>query len=137
MPIANVLPAPPPEPVAAVRGRPKVALVLGAGSLKCAAAFGVVKVLLRHSVAIDLVVGCSGGAFCAAWLAAGGHDADQGAQRFAEGWAGAFDNVDYFAVLSAVFPRLLRFNRRASWTAVRSRSCGGSAASATSPSPRW
>jgi NTE family protein len=124
MPTANVLPARPPETAAAARGRPKVALVLGAGSLKCAAAFGVVKVLLRHAVPIDLVVGCSGGAFCAAWLAAGGRDADQGAQRFAKGWAGAFDRVDYRAVLSAVFPRLLRFNRRASIVSDRAINAG-------------
>lgn len=100
--------------------RRKVALVLGAGSLKCAAAFGVAKVLQRHGIAPDLIVACSGGAFCAAWLAACGPGAqpadaaDLAADRFARGWAGAFDEVDYRAVLSAVFPRMLRFDRRAS-----------------------
>ena len=96
-------------------GRRKVALVIGAGALKCAAAFGVVKVLREHRVPIDLVVGCSGGAFCAAWLAHGGEeDADAAAERFARGWAGAFDEVDHRAVLSAVFPRLLRFHKAVS-----------------------
>jgi NTE family protein len=111
----NALPARRPEAAAeALATRPKVALVLGAGALKCAAAFGVVKVLQRHGVPIDLVVGCSGGAFCAAWLAAGGVDADDAARRFAHGWAGAFEQVNYRAVLSAVFPRWLRFDRHAS-----------------------
>jgi NTE family protein len=94
--------------------RPKVALVIGAGSLKCAAAFGVVKVLQSHAIPIDLVVGCSGGAFCASWVAAGGGDASEAAERFARGWQGAFKRVDYRAILSAVFPRLLRFSNRAS-----------------------
>lgn len=94
--------------------RPKVALVIGSGSLKCAAAFGVVKVLQAHSIPIDLVVGCSGGAFCASWVAAGGGDAHEAAERFARGWQGAFRRVDYRAILSAVFPRLLRFDSRAS-----------------------
>lgn len=99
---------------AAPAPRRKVALVIGAGSLKCAAAFGVVKVLQSHAIPIDLVVGCSGGAFCASWVAAGGGDADEIAGRFARGWQGAFKRVDYRAILSAVFPRLLRFENRAS-----------------------
>lgn len=98
-------------------GRPKarrqVALVIGSGALKCAAAFGVAKVLHRENIPIDMVVGCSGGAFCAAWVAAGGRDADAAATRFAKGWAGAFDRVNYRAVLGAVFPRLLRFSEYA------------------------
>jgi NTE family protein len=90
-----------------------VALVIGSGALKCAAAFGVAKVLHREGIPIDMVVGCSGGAFCAAWVAGGGREADAAAARFAEGWAGAFDRVDYRSILSAVFPRLLRFSERA------------------------
>ena len=95
-------------------GRRKVALVIGSGALKCAAAFGVAKVLQREGIVIDMVVGCSGGAFCAAWVAGGGSDADAAAERFAEGWTGAFDRVKYGAILSAFFPRLLRFTEHAS-----------------------
>ena len=102
--------------VQTANGRPqargKVALVIGSGALKCAAAFGVVKVLHREGIPIDMVVGCSGGALCAAWVATGGRDADEAARRFAEGWMGAFDRVNYRSVLSAVFPRLLRFSAR-------------------------
>jgi NTE family protein len=91
---------------------PRVALVIGAGSLKCAAAYGVAHVLQEHQVPISRIVGCSGGAFCAAWLAAGGGDAQAVAERFARGWEGAFDEVDYGAVLGSVFPRWLGFSPR-------------------------
>jgi len=94
--------------------RPKVALVIGSGALKCAAAFGVVKVLQREGVPIDLVVGCSGGAFCAAWVSGGGGDADAAAAQFATEWTGAFDRVNYRSILGAIFPRLLRFAGHAS-----------------------
>lgn len=94
--------------------RRKVALVIGSGALKCAAAFGVAKVLQREGVPIDMVVGCSGGAFCAAWLSGGGRDADAAASLFAEGWAGAFSRVDYRSILGAIFPRVLGFSDEAS-----------------------
>lgn len=94
--------------------RRKVALVIGSGALKCAAAFGVAKVLQREGVPIDMVVGCSGGAFCAAWLSDGGRDADAAAALFAQGWAGAFGRVNYRSILGAIFPRLLGFSEQAS-----------------------
>ena len=94
--------------------RRKVALVIGSGALKCAAAFGVAKVLHREGVPIDMVVGCSGGAFCAAWLLGGGRDADAAAALFAKGWAGAFARVDYRSILGAIFPRVLGFSDEAS-----------------------
>lgn len=51
--------------------QPRVALVIGAGSVKCAAAIGLQKVLLREGIGIDLVVGTSGGALYAAVIALG------------------------------------------------------------------
>nr|WP_255481863.1 MULTISPECIES: patatin-like phospholipase family protein [Ramlibacter] len=84
-------------------------MVIGAGSLKCAAAYGVARVLQNHRIPIARIIGCSGGAFCAAWLAAGGGDAQAVAERFARGWGGAFDEVDYGAILASVFPRWLGF----------------------------
>lgn len=88
--------------------------MIGSGALKCAAAFGVVKVLQREGVIVDMVVGCSGGAFCAAWVSGGGEDAYAAAAQFAAGWTGAFDRVNYRSVLRAIFPRLLRFTGDAS-----------------------
>lgn len=49
----------------------KVALVIGAGSVKCAAAIGIMKVLEREGVEVDLLVGCSGGSIYAGVMALG------------------------------------------------------------------
>lgn len=51
--------------------RPQVTLVIGSGSVKCAASIGVVKVLAEAGIGIDRVVGCSGGALFAAGVAFG------------------------------------------------------------------
>jgi NTE family protein len=87
--------------------RPKVALVIGSGALKCVAAFGVLKVLQREGIQIDMVVACSGGAFCGVWTASGGGDADAEAERFAQGWRGSFDQLNWRAILRACLPRWL------------------------------
>lgn len=50
---------------------PAVTLVIGSGSVKCAAAIGVVKALADAGIAIERVVGCSGGALFAAAVAMG------------------------------------------------------------------
>jgi len=55
----------------AVKTKPRVALVIGSGSVKCAAALGLMKVLERENIDVDLVVGCSGGAIYAALIALG------------------------------------------------------------------
>ncbi len=49
----------------------KVALVIGSGSVKCAAAIGMHKALLREGIDVGMVVGCSGGAIYAALIALG------------------------------------------------------------------
>lgn len=49
----------------------KVALVIGAGDVKCAAALGALRVLRGADVALDLVVGGSSGALIAAAIALG------------------------------------------------------------------
>lgn len=52
--------------------KPKqVALVIGSGSVKCAASLGVMKVLEREGIGVDLIVGCSGGSLYAVALALG------------------------------------------------------------------
>ncbi len=52
----------------------RVALVIGAGSVKCAAAIGLRKVFQREGIELDMVVGCSAGSLYAASMALG-HDA--------------------------------------------------------------
>jgi len=49
----------------------KVALVIGSGSVKCAAALGLMKVFEREKINVDMVVGCSGGSLYAATIALG------------------------------------------------------------------
>lgn len=55
----------------AKKDKPRVALVIGSGSVKCAAALGLMKVFERENIAVDTVVGCSGGAIYAAMIALG------------------------------------------------------------------
>lgn len=54
----------------------KVALVIGSGSVKCAAAIGLHRALLREKIEIGMVVGTSGGAMYAALIALG-HSPEQ------------------------------------------------------------
>lgn len=49
----------------------KIALVIGAGSVKCAAALGLWQVLERENIGFDMIVGCSGGSLYAAAMAIG------------------------------------------------------------------
>jgi NTE family protein len=49
----------------------RVALVIGSGSVKCAAAIGLQKVLRREGIEIGMVVGTSGGSIYAAMIALG------------------------------------------------------------------
>ena len=51
--------------------KPRIALVIGSGSVKCAAALGLMKVFERENIDVDMVVGCSGGAIYAALIALG------------------------------------------------------------------
>jgi len=53
------------------KDKPRVALVIGSGSVKCAAAIGLKKVLEREHIGVDMVVGCSGGAIYASLIALG------------------------------------------------------------------
>lgn len=49
----------------------RVALVIGSGSVKCAAAIGMHKALLHENIDVEMVVGTSGGALYAALIALG------------------------------------------------------------------
>ena len=53
------------------KDKPRIALVIGSGSVKCAAAIGLKKVLEREHIDVDMVVGCSGGAIYASLIALG------------------------------------------------------------------
>jgi NTE family protein len=50
---------------------PRLGLVIGSGSVKCAASLGLWKVLEREGIQLDMVVGCSGGSMYATGIAFG------------------------------------------------------------------
>ncbi|MCC6195204.1 MAG: patatin-like phospholipase family protein [Burkholderiales bacterium] len=94
------------------RHRRGVAVVIGSGSVKCAASLGLVNVLNRAGIAIDMLVGCSAGCLYATMIAAG-RSTGEAAAMTRELWTSEItDRHDRRAVLRAMFPRLLGFDAR-------------------------
>jgi NTE family protein len=90
--------------------RKRVALVIGAGSVKCAAALGLWKVLEREGIAIDMVVGCSGGSIYAGVMALG-YDVETCERLTKELWTPAVTRKrDTRSILGALFPRIFGFD---------------------------
>src|SRR5262245_49665678 len=88
----------------------RLAVVVGAGSVKCAAAIGMTHVLAREGVPIDLLVGCSAGAIFAA-LTAAGHRAEDASAMAEQLWTHDLTSArDNRAMLSALLPRLFGFS---------------------------
>ena len=93
-------------------GGKRIALVIGAGSVKCAAAIGLAKVLARERIALDLLVGCSAGSIFAALMALG-KPSDEVAAMAARLWTRELtEGRDSRAMLSLALPRLLGFSER-------------------------
>jgi len=93
--------------------RPKVALVVGAGAIKCASAIGVHKVLQENGIGVDLLVGCSGGSMFAALIALG-HDAASAEQMTLQLWTrDVTSRRSRRAMLQAMMPKFFGFN--AAW----------------------
>jgi len=89
-----------------------VALVIGSGGVKCAAAIGLQRCLDAEQIGVDLVVGCSGGAVYAAAMALG-HDAATAADVTTRLWTREVTaRPDRAALLRMLFPRLLGFTER-------------------------
>jgi NTE family protein len=88
----------------------RVALVIGAGSVKCAAALGLWKTLAKNGIALDMVVGCSGGSMYAAMMALG-HDVDTCERLTRELWTRDITaRRDYRSILGGFFPKLFGFD---------------------------
>jgi NTE family protein len=94
------------------RRRKKVALVIGSGAIRCAAAIGVQRVLAREGIDLDLVVGCSGGSIFAALIALGLGPAE--AQEVTERvWRrDVTHRRSTRAILQVLLPRLVPFDER-------------------------
>jgi NTE family protein len=100
-----------PTPRPAGEGR-RVAVVIGSGSVKCAAALGLLKVLDREGIAIDLVVGCSGGSIYAALIALG-HSAAAAEEMTRRLWTREVTKRrNYRSFLSAVLPQMFGFSEQ-------------------------
>ena len=92
--------------------RKRVALVVGAGSIKCAAALGLWKVLQREGIQLDLLVGCSGGSLYTSVMALG-NDVDTCERLTRELWTPAITSKrDTRSLLAAAMPRLFGFDGR-------------------------
>jgi NTE family protein len=101
-----------PAPVPGGEGRNRVAVVIGSGSVKCAAALGLLKVLDREGIAIDLIVGCSGGSLYAALIALG-HTAADAEEMTRRLWTRELTKRrNYRSFLSAVLPQMFGFSEQ-------------------------
>lgn len=88
----------------------RVALVVGSGSVQCAAALGLWKVLLREGIPLDLLVGCSGGSVYTSVMALG-NDVDTCVGLTQALWTPALTKKrDTRAILSAFLPRVFGFD---------------------------
>lgn len=89
-----------------------IALVIGSGSVKCAAALGLLKVLRREGIRIDRVVGCSGGSLYAGLIALG-YDVQTAEEMTMRMWTrDATRRKNRRALLSVFLPRLFPFRDR-------------------------
>jgi len=90
----------------------RVAVVIGSGSVKCAAALGLFRVLDRERIPIHMVVGCSGGALSAATVAMG-WDHGTAERKTRELWTQEITKRrSTRALLSAVLPQVFKFDER-------------------------
>jgi NTE family protein len=90
----------------------RVALVIGSGSIKCAAALGLLRVLEREGIGIDLVVGTSAGSIYATIIALG-YDAATGEQMTRELWTSEITTKrNRRAILELLLPKASGFDGR-------------------------
>jgi NTE family protein len=90
--------------------RPRVAVVVGSGSVKCAAVLGLQNVLLREGIEVDMLVGCSAGSMYAAMMAMG-HDPATSAETTKRLWTREITGRRHTrSLLRAMFPRLFGFD---------------------------
>ena len=90
----------------------KIALVIGAGSVKCAAALGMWKVLEKEDIHFDMIVGCSGGSIYAAAMAMG-FSLQECIDKTKKLWnKSVTEQRNWRALASVVLPGIIKFNNR-------------------------
>jgi NTE family protein len=88
----------------------RVALVIGAGSVKCAAALGLWSVLKREGIDLSMVVGTSGGSIYASSMAIG-HSVEESTALTQKLWTSEISSKsNWKGMLAAFMPRLFRFD---------------------------
>lgn len=91
-------------------GNKNLALVIGSGSVKCAAGLGLYKVLLREGIKVDLTVGCSGGGIIAAAIALE-YSAEDIETLMLKLWThDIMSKFNRMSLLRIIFPRWFGFN---------------------------
>jgi NTE family protein len=91
--------------------RPRIALVIGSGGIKCTMAIGLLKVLARENIPVDVAVGCSGGAIYAAAFALGEDIAELEAKSLTV-WRDLFTRLHYRSLMRAVAPALFGYHEQ-------------------------
>lgn len=90
----------------------RVAVVIGSGSVKCAASLGLIKVLQREGIGIDMLVGCSAGGLYAT-LIASGRSVAEAAEMTRRLWTSELTaRRDRKSLLRALLPGLFGFDVR-------------------------
>lgn len=86
----------------------KIALVIGWGGVKCAAAIGFMRVLSREGIKIDLVVGSGGGSIYASFLALG-YEVEEIKTIVDRLWNNKItDKTNHLAILQILFPKFFK-----------------------------
>jgi NTE family protein len=91
--------------------RLRIGLVIGSGGIKCTAAVGLLKVLAREGIPVDVCVGCSGGAIYSA-LYALGDSVDDVEQKTLLLWKDLFNKLHFRSLLRALAPGFFGYHER-------------------------
>jgi NTE family protein len=90
--------------------KPRIALVIGSGGIKCIASIGLLKVLEREQLLPDVIIGSSGGSLFGAVFAAGEHP-DRIEEKVLKMWKKEeFRDISYLDLPKLFFPKLFRYN---------------------------
>lgn len=89
-------------------GKKKIALVIGWGSVKCAASLGLMRVLRREGIEIDLVVASGGGSIFGSLLALG-YDVESIIEMNNKLWTNEIaKQPNRFAIFQILFPKIFK-----------------------------
>lgn len=91
-----------------MKNKKKIALVIGWGGVKCAAAIGFLRVLKQSGIEIDLVIGSGGGSIYASFLALG-YQAEEIETTITRLWSmETTGRTNHLAVFQILFPKLFK-----------------------------